>query len=211
VDCASTDGTLKWLKDTCRAAVDAGFLHIYTVSPEDFPYWHASVGKNCAHAVAPEDILVNVDNDNLVGPGFAKDAVGKFLDGHTALHYENGEGTCGRIACRREDFMRMRGYDEEAYPMGAQDVDLLLRLKMLHGRKATRVRIGAFSKAIVNTVEDKVKACDPRFKLKWGKMNEFNSDIFRCRRDSGTTGAIVRNLHKVHDGIGVPVQNVFDS
>ena len=37
------------------------------------PFWHASVGKNTAHMVADEDILVNVDNDNLIGKGFPED------------------------------------------------------------------------------------------------------------------------------------------
>lgn len=205
VDCASTDGTLQWLKETCRAAVDAGFLHIYSASSDDFPYWHASVGKNCAHAVAEQDILVNVDNDNLVGLDFAKDVADKFIEGFTVLHYENGEGTCGRIACRREDFSRIRGYDEDAYPMGAQDIDLLQRLKMLDGARFKKVKIDAFSRTIPNTLEDKVKACDPRFQMKWSKMDGFNRDIFKHRRASGE---IVRNLHKVHVGIGVPVQRV---
>ena len=32
-----------------------------------------SVGKNTAHMVADEDILVNVDNDNLIGKGLPED------------------------------------------------------------------------------------------------------------------------------------------
>lgn len=203
VDCGSTDETLEWITTECRAAIEAGVLHVYTVRNEDFPHWHASVGKNCAHAVANEDILVNVDSDNIVGPDFVQHVAKMFREGSTVLQYENGEGTCGRIACWRAEFQGIRGYDEDAYPMGGQDSDFRDRLKSLPGAALKRLKVEAFSHAIPNTLEDKVKACDPRYNIKWTIMDAVNRELFGERR---AAGQIVRNLHK--EAVGVPVFRV---
>jgi len=198
VDFGSTDGTLEWLLRTCQAAIDCGLLVVY--SSDQLPHWHASVGKNTAHMVAREDILVNLDSDNLVGPGFACDVVKQFQeDGCTCLQYEDGEGTCGRIVCTRADFHKLRGYDEDCFPMGAQDVDLVLRLKALPSANFRKVRINTFSQAIQNSVELKVSMCDPCYgKLRWGRMDALNRTIFKERRDAGF---LVRNLHKPSIGV----------
>ena len=82
--------------------------------------------------VAREDIVVNVDGDNLIGRNFPVDVVMRFDNSYKVLQYEQGDGTTGRIACLRKDFLYIRGYDEDAYPMGAQDTDLVWRLRMLH-------------------------------------------------------------------------------
>lgn len=199
VDLDSTDGTLQWILDHCHAAVDVGLLHVYRAP--DMPYWHASIGKNAAHMVATEDILVNVDSDNLIGPGFAGDVVRHFNEGYTALQYEDGEGTCGRIACYRTDFYDLRGYDEDCYPMGAQDVDLVLRLKARPNARFRKVRGSFFSQAIPNTQEQKTMMCDPKYgNLRWGRMDAINRAAFGCRRQGGQ---FVRNLHKEQIGVKV--------
>jgi len=198
VDFGSTDGTLEWLLRRCQAAIDCGLLVVY--SSDQLPFWHASVGKNTAHMVAREDILVNLDSDNLVGPGFPCDVLRQFDEnGCTALQYEDGEGTCGRIACWRSDFHKLRGYDEDCFPMGAQDVDLVLRLKALPNAQFRKVRIHTFSQAIHNSIELKVCMCNPAYgQLKWGRMDVLNRTIFKERRDAGLQ---VRNLHKSNIGV----------
>ena len=98
------------------------------------PFWHASIGKNTAACCSGNvDILVNVDIDNIISPGFLQDVVTRMESGSKVLQYEHEDGTCGRIACWRKDFFQIRGYDEDAYPMGAQDTDFVARLLMLHG------------------------------------------------------------------------------
>ena len=203
VDFGSTDGSLDFLLRRCRAAIDAGLLRVYLA--KGLPYWHASTAKNTAHAVASEDILVNVDGDNLVGPGFAADVARQFTqEGYTVLQYEGGEGTCGRIACFRRDFHMLRGYDEDAYPMGAQDTDLVGRLKRLPGAQYRRISSSVFSQAIPNSQETKVCMCDPGYGgLRWGRMDTLNKQIFQWRR---SLGQLQRNLEK--PDIGVPAWRV---
>ena len=71
VDLGSKDNnTFSFLVNSCRFAMEAGLLCVYRAKEE---FWHASVGKNTAHRVADEDILVNVDSDNLIGAEFLQD------------------------------------------------------------------------------------------------------------------------------------------
>lgn len=138
VDFGSVDNTLQFILTRCRAAIDAGLLRVY--STDQLPWWHASVAKNTSHMVAKEDILVNLDGDNLIGPRFLQDIRQRFGEGCTCLQYEDGDGTCGRIACWRSDFLRIRGYDEDCFPMGAQDTDLAKRLQCLPKAVFKRVK-----------------------------------------------------------------------
>ena len=52
----------------------------------------------------------------------------------------------------------------DAFPMGTQDTDLVLRLKMLHsGDVYKKVRETVFSRAIPNNLKAKVACCDPQY------------------------------------------------
>lgn len=181
------DKSLEWMRENCRAAIDVGLLNIYQVAcQDDFLYWHTSVAKNSAANVSEGDILVNVDVDNIVGPDFCVDVAERFkyglAGGHNmVLHYENVEGTCGRIACFRKDFYDNQGYDEESHPAGAQDVDLLKRLEALPKCRYQKVNLPS-SHAIPNSKQQTVQACDPSIRLTWKDMNAANYKVFMERR-----------------------------
>jgi len=201
VDFGSTDGTFSWVMSNCRSAIDAGFLKFYYT--ESLPDWHASIGKNTAHRLAKEDILVNVDGDNLVGPDYALHVRRQFQDNPQleCFQYEVKDGTCGRIAIRRELFHELNGYDEDAGPMGGQDVDLVWRVQKYKGAQSwsninkkdpKRIHHG---QAIVNSIEAKVEHCKRPVdgaKLDWHKMDKANKTQFKkrlargeCRRNTG--------------------------
>ena len=97
------------------------------------------------------------------------------------LHYENVDGTCGRIACFRKDFYDNQGYDEESHPAGAQDVDLLKRLEALPKCRYQKVNRPS-SHAIPNSKQQTVQACDPSIRLTWKDMNAANYKVFMERR-----------------------------
>jgi len=208
VDFGSDDGTLCFLMQECRAAIDAGLLLVYRCEQK---YWHASVAKNTSHMVAAADILVNVDGDNIIGQDFPLEVVRNFRNGKRGpVQYKDGDGTCGRIAYRRSDFLWLRGYDEErAYPMGAQDVDIYLRVASLPGsQKMQRGDRSTWSQAVRNTLSEKVANCNHSVKkLTWEEMNQINWKLFEDRRNAGL---LRRNLHSAT--IGVPVMEVgFDA
>lgn len=204
VDFDSTDGTMEWIVTNCRVAMDIGLLNVFHAS--DMPHWHASVGKNTAHMVACEDILVNLDGDNLVGPGFAHDVSRRmFHESARLLQYEKNDGTCGRIAYFREDFLKLRGYDEDAYPMGYQDIDLMERLEHMGGGKCVKVRNDVYCNAIPNSIEQKISACSREYgNVKWGQMNNVNTEVCRCRQ---LAGHWIRNV--MSENIGIPAYPVI--
>ena len=208
VVCDSADDTLNWVLSRCRTAIEEGLLRVYQTETGSMPYWHASVGKNTSHMVAKEEVLVCVDGDNLIGEDFPVNVASHFDDGYRVLQYEaqTHTGCCGRIACYREEFHYIRGYDEDAFPMGAQDVDLVMRLKMLHNRTVyKRVGDAIFCQAISNDQQSKVRCCDPKYgrNLEWRRMNEINKTLFKRRRERGE---VRRNMDK--DSIGVNVWRV---
>ena len=155
--------------------------------------------------VAREDILVNVDGDNLIGKDFPVSVVELMNSGYKVLQYEHGDGTCGRIACLREDFLYICGYDEDAYPMGAQDTDLVQRLRMLHtGSQVYKKVKNPPSQAIPNDHAAKVSCCSPVYGgLRWGRMDKLNQTLFQLRRDHGQ---VRRNINK--DQIGVLAKRI---
>jgi len=206
VDFDSSDGTLEFVLKYCRAAIDCDLLRVYSSS--ELPHWHASVAKNTAHVCATkEDVLVNLDGDNLVGPHFLQDVVQQFASGYKgAVQYEGDKGTCGRIACRRSDFLSLGGYDEDGYPMGAQDIDLVQRFRKLPGAGYRRVCGAACGTAIPNSKEQAIKCCDPEIYggVKWHHMDAVNKQRFNERTK---LGQFVRNQDKAT--LGVNVQRIF--
>eukprot|EP00435_Cladocopium_sp_Y103_P045843 s685_g13.t1 len=193
--------TLLFLMKTCRVAMDAGLLKVHRCEAQ---HWHASIAKNTVHLRAMEDILVNLDADNIAGPGFVLDVLQRFGRARmAAAHYrvEGVAGTVGRIACRRRDFLYLQGYDEEdAHPAGAQDIDLWLRLSMLAKSQeqiVEKVNDGTKAMAIPNTWEEKTAFTGSA--LTWKAMNQENWELFEMRRATSTS--LRRNCHRRQFGL----------
>jgi predicted glycosyltransferase involved in capsule biosynthesis len=125
------------------------------------PSWHASLAKNTAHNLASGDILVNLDCDNYISD--AIDVIHThFKPEIQALHLWSGvfgDGTCGRIAMRRDAFHKLGGYDEAFLPVVHEDMDLLKRTRA----KGMTVRHIPFTGMlpIQNSREDSIKYGSP--------------------------------------------------
>ena len=210
-DFGSTDNTVDFIMNTCQPFIRQGLLKVFVATEHTMVkhmprksyghYWHASICKNAIHVQAVEDILVNVDGDNLMGPDFPLHVDDQFQQGFGVIHYNTkGPGTYGRIAYYRADFEYLRGYDEDAFPMGSQDADIIDRLVRL-GRLRKNVSDRKMVKAIPNTLEEKISNVDPLYGgLNWNKMNIFNWEIFTRRSKDKQ---LIRNLHTRR--IGLPL------
>ena len=157
--------------------------------------------------MASEDILVNVDSDNLIGPGFPIAVVDAFKSGLTVVQFKSSDSTCGRVACLKEEFDRIHGYDEHRGPCGYQDFDLCDRLKLLENARFQKIDDARFTQAIDNDPDgDNMKArndsklilVDPLLvpssntkKASFFKMDVENRDL--CKRRTHE-GQIERNL-----------------
>ena len=114
------DEEIRHLMTKCDVALRCGFLRHYRrhVPEEDgFNYWHASVGKNTAHAcaatLANRSILVELDNDNFVSKTFFGDIIDRgdaLVEGriagmrwrHPAAPPCTGRTLTSSVACPRE-------------------------------------------------------------------------------------------------------------
>lgn len=132
LDYNSQDGLEQWVFKTMAPAIKSGRL----------TYWRERASRNfngprarnIAACVATGDIVVNVDGDNFTGKGYARKIAGLF---------EQDPAICvrspvwasfdvwGRVALRREDFHKLRGYDETLRGWGYDDVDLINRAHRL--------------------------------------------------------------------------------
>ncbi len=119
VDFNSTDVSLDWVLEHCACAIECSFLRVFSaVLPKEEEY-HTAIAKNATHVKAiaslslrPSDIIVNVDCDNLLGPGFAWHVAGMLAKKRAVLQYYGGraaDGTYGRIACGVRDLVKVNG------------------------------------------------------------------------------------------------------
>lgn len=148
VDFDSNDGIVEWIRSHFHEAMTQDLLRVY-VTKDLGQLFHSSSARNTAHRMAIEDgchIVVNLDADNVVDPGFARDVVTRMgrrnMDdpgGCDVVHYLSSpcasqNATYGRIAQFSVDFEYLRGYDEDSRPTADHENDLLLRYRMIRRR-----------------------------------------------------------------------------
>ena len=198
---------MDWVMTNCAPAIEANLLRVYDTMGK-MPYWFAAVGKNTSHRLATQDIVVNVDANNLIGCNFPLSVVTEFDSGCRVLQYEQDNGSAGRIACLREDFLYIRGYDESAYPVGALEKDLVLRLMMLydsnHNSGYKMVRNAQHSQTIPKEDVATLNCCSPVYEgVSSDRMETVNEALFQVRREAGN---VRRNMYQ--EEIGKPAKRV---
>jgi hypothetical protein len=134
LDYGSLDGVEEWIRQAFPAELKSGLLQFYRISwPTSF---HISHAKNCAHRLAHGEILANVDADTFVLPEYGQ-ALREHLSGGSRNYVRlirPGRGQFslyGRIALRREEFIRLGGYNENLQSYGFEDTNLMERGKLL--------------------------------------------------------------------------------
>lgn len=134
LDYGSQDGAAEWVQQAFPDELKSGRLQFYRLPwPSKF---HAAHAKNCAHRLAHGEIVANVDADTFVLPEY-----GQMLREHLEAGSKNCVrllppdrsqfSLCGRIAIRREDFIRLGGYNESLQGYGFEDTNLHERAQRL--------------------------------------------------------------------------------
>lgn len=143
--------------------------------------WHASCAKNIAHRSSSGDIVMNLDADNYIGDAIEQMKNCYRWDQLGALHNWSGvhmDGTYGRISARRQVFMDLHGYDEEFYPMGYQDTDLVMR--MIGSGARVGLKRCPSEVAIPNNKDESIANCKDG-SLTWLDFNSRNRQASRAR------------------------------
>ncbi|WP_147676340.1 glycosyltransferase [Algibacter pacificus] len=154
----STDGMDAWIKTEMKEFLDIGVLKYYhTEEPKNF---HMTHSKNVAAKLGTGDILCNVDADNFTGSGFADYINTVFKndqDIFLAVNKNMTQKDCfGRICIIKEDFLILRGYDEQMNGYGFDDYDLWNRLELL-GRKFKYIEDNSYLKALTHTDSERIE------------------------------------------------------
>ena len=203
VDFGSTDGLQEWIAEKFTEEIESGYLkYCYT---EELPFWHCSIAKNTAHILANNRIVVNLDCDNFTGKDgglFVIDNMLKYGPESIILHQFSNEwdGTYGRIALSKSNFLKLGGYDESFEPAAYQDTDLLLRAQLMKIQCISQPD-ARYSKAIPNTIEEKMAYTSSN--LSWEGMDIHN---YRLSLQHISSGKLRANMDKDHIGI---IDNIY--
>jgi hypothetical protein len=134
LDYNSSDGLKDWAKDHLRHWIDADRLVYYrTTEPTAFNPSHS---RNLAFRLATGEIVCTIDADNFTGQDFAY-YVNERFDRHENIFLRPDFGGAhvrlrdifGRICVRKEDVLRIGGYDEQFVEYGYENLDLCHRLE----------------------------------------------------------------------------------
>lgn len=125
----SKDDVSKWV-DENLSDCKIEFKYIETNKPK---YFHMSKTKNILGKHATGDILCWLDADNLSYTGFVE-YIYKIFSSESKIAFKVGytkqtKGMCGRVVCRKNDFLKINGYDEEMVGWGYEELDFCERLK----------------------------------------------------------------------------------
>ena len=199
VDFGSTDGLQEWIVENFKTEMEEGYLKYYYT--DELQSWHASIAKNTSHLLANNDIVVNLDCDNFTGKNggvFVVEHMKKFGWNRTVLHqfgndYE--DGSYGRIALSKSNFLYLGGYDESFEPAAYQDMDLLLRAQLL-GFSYFNIADKNYCNALVNTKEKTI--INTSSNLSWNEMNQRN---YQLSLQKITSGKLQANMDNDHIGI----------
>lgn len=153
----SKDEIDEWIYAEMSQYIELGILKYFKTSiPQYFLMSHS---KNVVSKQATGNIICNVDADNFIGKGFATFINDSYLkDENIYLSVDKGtqRDCCGRICLRKDDFITLRGYDENMKGYGYEDFDLRNRLELL-GRKVVLFPKEEFLNALTHSDIERLK------------------------------------------------------
>ena len=168
VDCGSADRLSDYIEEYLEKY---SFVKYYRAI--DFKY-SIPIAKNFAVRFSTGDYVFNLDCDN-----YLDNIIDEIKSTDQGVHcHEYLMGTHGRIGMSREVFVKIGGYDENFYPAGVHDNDILLRANYLDYKYKN---IPSISPSVPNSKKDTIE----NFKdiniddIDWEKMKEYNEIIMK--------------------------------
>lgn len=151
LDYNSSDNLEAWVKSNLNSYIEKGILKYYrTTEPESF---HRSHSRNIALKLAEGDVVCNLDADNFLGKDFAY-FINYHFSYHSNIFLTSGvrDGSYGRICVKKEDFLKVRGYDEKMSGWGYEDDDFYERLV-----KTGLSRVEFFDTSFTDTIDHEIE------------------------------------------------------
>ncbi len=199
LDYNSSDGLADFIHEEMHEHIRSGKLVYY--QNKEPRYFRRSHSRNMAFKLAAGDIICNLDADNFTGNGFAfyiNDAFNKHKNFFLSAT-RSAKDILGRICIKREDFFRVKGFDENMNSYGFEDFDLINRLELLGLQKIDIIN-PAFLKAITHSDKERIAEEAARHELKLvlvNYINHYSSDIIFLF-DKYFERATIINNHTMH-------------
>lgn len=131
LDYNSSDGLENWIKNDMKKYIDLGILSYYkTFEPN---YYLRSHSRNVVFRLSKGNIVCNLDADNFLGSGFAKEMINEFANEINIFYTSDLQSTdaFGKVCLLKKDFIDIKGYDESFIGYGHEDADLFSRLEKI--------------------------------------------------------------------------------
>ena len=145
LDYNSQDGMEDWVKEKAAGYIASGKVIYYqTPDPDKFNHSHA---KNVAFNLATGDIVCNINADNFTGLHFASyvnESFNKKSNQVLTPIYFTGQNKdkmpprdiMGKVCVRKNDFLKVNGFDESMAMYGFEDYDFINRLELANINRA---------------------------------------------------------------------------
>jgi glycosyltransferase involved in cell wall biosynthesis len=163
VDCGSSDGLSEYIEEYLEKY---SFIKYYQAI--DFKY-SIPIAKNFSVRFSTGDYVFNLDCDN-----YLDNIIDEIDSTDQGIHcHEYLKGTHGRIGMSREIFVKIGGYDENFFPAGVHDNDIMLRANYLDYKFKS---IPSITSPVSNTKIDTVKYFND---IDWQTMVKYNQVIMK--------------------------------
>jgi glycosyltransferase involved in cell wall biosynthesis len=164
VDCGSTDNLSEYIAEYLEKY---SFVKYYQAL--DFKY-SIPIAKNFAVRFSSGDYVFNLDCDN-----YLDNIVDEIRSSDQGVHcHEYLKGTHGRIGMSKEIFVKIGGYDENFFPAGVHDNDIILRANYLDYKFKS---IPSITPPVSNSKKDTIK--DFGEGMDWETMVKYNEIIMK--------------------------------
>lgn len=127
LDYHSDDGLEDWVKTNFQDYLNSGKLKYYKLLTQR-KFFDASYAKNVAHIAANGDVLFNLDADNFIGNTIVE--LQQLKSNEVLINGDKRRpDRMGRIGTSRDNFIKVRGYNELMKNVVSEDTELLKTLK----------------------------------------------------------------------------------
>lgn len=137
---SSKDDINNWVEKNLKYFANTGLVKYYVVNEQK--YWCAAHAKNICYKKASGDILVNLDADNILSLNYCEYLIDLFSKNENIIVASESSdnfgnhGCCGLIACKKEHFFSVNGYDESfSIGWGMDDTNFQFRCRMHNNLK----------------------------------------------------------------------------
>ena len=187
VDCGSSDRISDYIEEYLEKY---SFVKYYQAL--DFKY-SIPVAKNFASRLSTGDYVFNLDCDN-----YLDNIIDEIKSTDQGVHcHEYLKGSHGRIGMSKEIFIKIGGYDENFYPAGVHDNDIMLRVNCFDYKFKN---IPSITSPVSNSKKDTVKDFGDR--IDWETMVKYNEIIMRYNEK--------KKIFNPNNGIFTPCSFIYN-